>query len=256
MPQFQNAQALIIGGSGGIGLAIVQQLLTDARFERVYATYRDRDRAMALLNLAATEPKLTCLPCDPTAEAQIIATVEKIQQQTDRLHLVLNCVGTLHDRDRQPPLSPEKSLRHIDREQLLHYFDINAIPSVVWAKHAQILLKHPDNSVFATISAKVGSIEDNHLGGWYGYRASKAALNMFLKTIAIEFSRTRQNAIVVALHPGTTDTALSQPFQGNVPPGKLFTPQYTAACLLRVIDQLTPQDNGAFFAWNGDQLPW
>jgi NAD(P)-dependent dehydrogenase (short-subunit alcohol dehydrogenase family) len=108
----------------------------------------------------------------------------------------------------------------------------------------------------ATISAKVGSIGDNSSGGWYGYRASKAALNMFIKTTSIEYKRTCPQAIVVALHPGTTDTNLSLPFQRNVPPDKLFSVDRTVSQLLTVIDGLESSDSGEFFAWDGNKLPW
>ncbi len=118
------------------------------------------------------------------------------------------------------------------------------------------LLRPKSGSIFASISAKVGSIEDNRLGGWYGYRASKAALNMFLKTIAIEYSRRCPKTIVVALHPGTTDTRLSQPFQKNVPPEKLFPVSKTVNLLLEVLAGLKLADSGEFFSWDGSRLPW
>jgi NAD(P)-dependent dehydrogenase (short-subunit alcohol dehydrogenase family) len=110
--------------------------------------------------------------------------------------------------------------------------------------------------VFASISARVGSIGDNRLGGWYAYRGAKAAQNMFTRTLAIEWARTRRNVICVALHPGTTDTELSRPFQANVPPEKLFAPGRTVHQLLEVIDRLTPADSGSFLAWDGSPIPW
>jgi NAD(P)-dependent dehydrogenase (short-subunit alcohol dehydrogenase family) len=123
-------------------------------------------------------------------------------------------------------------------------------------KQVQPLLKHADRSILATISAKVGSIGDNQLGGWYGYRASKTALNMFIRTTAIEYKRICPQAILVALHPGTTDTKLSLPFQRNVPPEKLFSVDRTVSQLLNVIDNLALTDSGEFFAWDGSRLPW
>jgi len=118
------------------------------------------------------------------------------------------------------------------------------------------LLKHSEISIFTTISAKVGSIEDNYLGGWYGYRASKSALNMFLKNIAIEYNRVSKKTIVVALHPGTTDTKLSKPFQGNVVPEKLFSVERCTSQLLSIINALNKDDHGKFFSWDGSILPW
>ena len=153
-------------------------------------------------------------------------------------------------------MQPEKSLRQLNTDQLLHYFQVNSIGAVLLAKHVQPLLKHRDRAIFATISAKVGSIGDNQLGGWYGYRASKAALNMFMRSTAIEYKRTCPRAIVVTLHPGTTDTQLSKPFQRNVPPEKLFAVDRTVQQLLAVLDRLQESDSGEFFSWDGSRLPW
>jgi NAD(P)-dependent dehydrogenase (short-subunit alcohol dehydrogenase family) len=124
------------------------------------------------------------------------------------------------------------------------------------AKHALPLLPKAGKSVFAVISARVGSIEDNRLGGWYGYRASKAALNQFTRTMAIELLRQKREAVCVALHPGTVDTPLSRPFQSGVKAEKLFTPLHAAECLLTVIDGLTPADNGQLLAWDGQRIPF
>lgn len=249
--ELRQGTALIVGASQGIGLGFVKQLLSDDRLDRVFATYRHPATAGALLDLTE-HPKLTCLSLEATEEGEIAQTAAKIQAQAPTLEVVINCVGILHAGD----LQPEKSLRQIDAEQLLRYFQVNSIPSALLAKHLQPLLKKSDRSVFATISAKIGSIEDNRLGGWYGYRASKAALNMLLKTIAIEYSRKNPQTIVVALHPGTTDTRLSAPFQGNVPPEKLFSVERTVNQLLAIIDSLSAADNGSFFSWDGSRLPW
>ncbi|MER3433853.1 MAG: cell-cell signaling protein [Leptolyngbya sp. ERB_1_1] len=238
--------ALIVGASQGIGLEFVRQFLK--RVDRVYATYRDSD--CELFNLE--HPNLERLQLDLTDEAQIEQAIAKIKSETSALHYVINCVGMLHDETTQP----EKSLRHLNADQLLKYFQINSIAAVLLAKHVQPLLKHRDRAIFATISAKVGSIGDNQIGGWYGYRASKAALNMFMRTTAIEFKRTCPNAIVVTLHPGTTDTRLSKPFQRSVPPEKLFSVDRTVHQLLTVLDQLQDSDSGEFFSWDGTKLPW
>ncbi len=248
----QAGVALVVGASQGIGLAFVQQLLADDRLSQVYATYRDSSTAKDLLALATQQSKLACFPLEATDEAAIAHLAQHMQAQVAKLDLLINCVGILHEGDVQP----EKSLRQVEPTVLLRYFQVNSIPSVLLAKHFQALLKGSDRSVFATLSAKIGSIEDNRLGGWYGYRASKAALNMFLKTIAIEFSRKNPHTIVVALHPGTTDTRLSQPFQRNVPPEKLFSCDRTVTQLLAVLDHLTEQDSGSFRSWDGSPIPW
>ncbi|WP_024544563.1 SDR family NAD(P)-dependent oxidoreductase [Picosynechococcus sp. NKBG15041c] len=244
-------EALVIGASRGIGLAFIRQYLGMIHCQRVYGTYRHLSAELKLLQTQYPE-RLVLLPVDVTKEDQIIQAIATLKGQAQRLDEVIYCVGLLH----QQTLQPEKSLRHIHPENLLTYFQINAIGAVLWAKHLAPLLRHGDRAVFAAISAKVGSIEDNRLGGWYGYRASKAALNMFLKNIAIEWKRTMSQAIVVALHPGTTDTELSQPFQKNVPPEKLFTPERTANQLRLVLDRLTDQDSGQFLSWDGTPLPW
>lgn len=249
---FQQGTGLIVGASQGIGLGFVKQLLTDGRVAHLYATYRHPASAAELLALASSHPKLTCVPLDVTHEQEVAQCAAQIQKQNSSLDLAINCVGILHD-DR---LQPEKALRQIEADKLLQYFQINTVPTALLAKHLQPLLKPSRCSVLATISAKVGSIEDNRLGGWYGYRASKAALNMLVKTIAIEYSRRTPKTIVAALHPGTTDTRLSKPFQRNVPPEKLFSVERTVSQLMTVINGLTETDSGKFFSWDGSLLPW
>ncbi|NJL10993.1 MAG: SDR family NAD(P)-dependent oxidoreductase [Calothrix sp. SM1_7_51] len=252
LDEINVANTLILGASQGIGLGFVQKLISDERVKKIYATYRNPDSASELIALAQTSDKLTCLSLDITQETQIQNCLEKIRTDVDKLHLVINCVGVLHEEN----LQPEKSLRSINSDNLLHYFQINSIGSVVLAKHLTPLLKHSDRSVFACISAKLGSIGDNQLGGWYGYRASKAALNMFMRTVAIEYKRSCPKAVVITLHPGTTDTRLSRPFQGNVPPEKLFSVSRTVSQLLGVMEQVKDEDSGGFFSWDGSRLPW
>ncbi|MBE9006198.1 SDR family NAD(P)-dependent oxidoreductase [Fortiea sp. LEGE XX443] len=249
----QNTNTMIIGASQGIGLGFVKNLLQDTRISKIYATYRQQQTAGELLALTDEySDKLTCIEMDITNELQIIESVQNISTQINKLHLVINCVGFLHEGD----LQPEKSLKQINSENLLYYFQVNSIGAVLLAKHLLPLFRHKEPSVFATISAKVGSIGDNQLGGWYGYRASKAALNMFMRTAAIEYARSCPQTLVVTLHPGTTDTRLSRPFQRNVPPEKLFSVERTVTQLLTVIEQLQAGDNGQFFSWDGTRLPW
>ncbi len=244
---------LVIGASGGIGLGFVQQLLNDPTISKIYGVYRNPKSAQKLLSLQQINPdKLTLLQGDITQEKDIINLVNQIKDHTEKIHLMINCVGILHEEN----IEPEKSLKHIETDKLLRYFQVNAIPSVLLDKHLLPLFKHQEPSIFASISAKVGSIEDNYLGGWYGYRVSKSALNMLLKNIAIEYNRVSKNTIVVALHPGTTDTKLSQPFQNNVPPEKLFSVERCTTQLLSVINSLTKKDHGKFFSWDGTVLPW
>ena len=249
----ERTKVLIVGASQGIGLGFVRTLLPRDNIQKIYASYRSKATADDLFTLKKEYgDRLQCLQVDITDESQIETAVKQIQQSSEQLDLALYCVGVLHDRD----LSPEKSLRQIEPEKLIYSFQVNSIGAVLLAKHLMPLFKKSDRSIFAAISAKVGSIGDNRLGGWYGYRASKAALNMFLKTTAIEYSRRCPKTIVVALHPGTTDTRLSRPFQKNVPPGKLFPVEHTVGLLSKVIAGLEPKDSGEFFSWDGTRLPW
>jgi NAD(P)-dependent dehydrogenase (short-subunit alcohol dehydrogenase family) len=243
---------LVIGASRGIGLAFVDQFLAmDAATGPIFATYHNPQAPL----LERSAPHLHCLPLDITDEAQVSELVQQIKAKLPAeqpLRRVINCVGWLHSDTYQP----EKSLRALNVDQLQRYFLVNSIGPGLLFKHLQPLLKHPHRSVLATISAKVGSIGDNASGGWYGYRASKAALNMLMRTAALEYKRSCPQAILVNLHPGTTDTQLSQPFQRSVPPEKLFSPERTTRQLLEVLDHLKPEDSGEFFSWDGSRLPW
>lgn len=162
--------------------------------------------------------------------------------------LIINTIGVLHTAD----WMPEKRLEDINSDQLMDLMKINAIGPVLTIKHFSKLLD-PQNSIMASLSAKVGSIEDNRLGGWYSYRASKAALNMLIKTAAIEFVRTKPNTALVAIHPGTVNSRLSQPFRGE----QIGRPPLDAASdMLRVIENLEKQDSGNFISYSGERLPW
>jgi NAD(P)-dependent dehydrogenase (short-subunit alcohol dehydrogenase family) len=144
----------------------------------------------------------------------------------------------------------------LDAAVMQRVFAVNAFGPALMLRHFHPLLASDGKAVFAAISARVGSIADNRIGGWYSYRASKAALNQFLRTASIEFGRRHKNAIVAALHPGTTDTGLSKPFQANVPDEQLFSVEKTVGYLLSVIDRLSPDDSGGFFAWDGQPIEW
>lgn len=253
LAELDRVNALIVGASQGIGLGFVRALLQQHNIAHIYATYRNPETARELFALEQQHgDRLKCLQVDITQEFQIEKALQHIKEVDKQLHLAIYCVGVLHDRN----LSPEKSLRQIDPEKLIYSFQVNSIGAVLLAKHLMPLFNKSERSIFAAISAKVGSIGDNRLGGWYGYRASKAALNMFLKTTAIEYNRRCPKTIVVALHPGTTDTRLSQPFQKNVPSGKLFPVEHTVNLLSRVIAGLDMKDSGEFFSWDGARLPW
>jgi NAD(P)-dependent dehydrogenase (short-subunit alcohol dehydrogenase family) len=269
LTQIDRANVLVVGGSQGIGLGFVRALLSQENIQQIFATYRQSETASELLELSQQYgDRLKCLQVDVTVESQIAQAIERIKEAVAELHLAIYCVGVLHGGAKprlqaegtapdEGKLSPEKSLKQIEPENLIYSFQVNSIGAVLLAKHLMPLFKNTtQRSIFACISAKVGSIGDNRLGGWYGYRASKAALNMLLKNTAIEYSRRCPKTIVVALHPGTTDTRLSKPFQKNVPEEKLFPVEHTVKLLSGVIANLELQDSGEFFAWDGSKLPW
>ena len=177
-------------------------------------------------------------------ESALVASKDK------PIDMVIIATGILHE----GKLMPEKSLKDLSAEKLQRLFEVNTIVPLLIAKHFLPKLSRETRSIFATLSARVGSISDNQLGGWYSYRASKAALNMIIKNIAIEISRFNKKAIIVGLHPGTVDSNLSKPFQGNVPDGKLFTPEYSTQKLLEVLTSLTSKQSGKCFAWDGKEI--
>ena len=249
-----DSKAIVFGASGGIGLSFLKACLIDQSFSSVVATYRDRSRAAGIFQLANQFPgRLEGFALDVTKESDINQVPDILKQEGDSLHLAINCIGILHEGN---DFQPEKRLEQLSTENLLRYFQVNSLPTALLAERLLPFFRHRDRSVFATVSAKVGSIGDNRSGGWYGYRASKAALNMFIKTAAIEYKRRSPNTILAALHPGTTDTHLSKPFQGNVPPEKLFSSDRTVQQLMDIIYRLDSTQSGDFFSWDGTLLPW
>jgi NAD(P)-dependent dehydrogenase (short-subunit alcohol dehydrogenase family) len=205
------------------------------------------------MNVEGAGGRSAWLPLDLEREETIVAAAETIRASVDGLHLAIVATGILHDGAR---LKPEKSWRALDGEAMATAFRLNAIGPALVAKHFLPLLAMGRKSVFAALSARVGSIGDNRLGGWHAYRASKAALNMLIRTLAVELSARNPDALCVGLHPGTVDTALSKPFQANVPAGKLFAPETSARYLLGVLDRLTPANSGSIYAWDGEKIPF
>ena len=244
--------AFVQGASRGIGLELVRQLLAGNNGSVVFASCREPHKALSLKELALAHPeRLMLLAADATQEATLERAAERIGATTDKLSLIVNVAGVLHG----PGFGPEKKLAQVDPEVLRAVFQVNAFGPLVVAKHFHHFLRHRGRTVFASLSARVGSISDNHLGGWYAYRGSKAAQNMFTKTLAIELGRIAPSAIVVGLHPGTVATDLSQPFQRGVPRDKLFTPSKAVQSLLAVIGELSREDSGKVFAWDGAEIP-
>jgi NAD(P)-dependent dehydrogenase (short-subunit alcohol dehydrogenase family) len=249
-----GSNVLVQGSSRGIGYEFVRQLVQCPGLGLVFAACRTPERAADLHALRAVDSRLRIVRLDATSEDSIAAAAAAVADAAPRLHLIVNSAGVLHDP--VTGLAPEKRLAQVSADGLVQAFATNAFGPLLVAKHFEALLAHRERAVFASISARVGSIGDNRLGGWYAYRGAKAAQNMFTRTLAIEWARSRRNVICVALHPGTTDTELSRPFQGNVPPGKLFPAERTVRQLLAVIDGLRPTDSGRFLAWDGSDIPW
>ena len=242
--------ALVVGASRGIGLAITRQLLRDRSVETVCATYRREESAEGLLDIRAHG--LRALEVDVTSDRSMEELAGHLRASGERPDLVINCAGILHDEDMQP----EKALSHCRRDAMMRAFEVNSVGPLMLARAVIPLMSRRQPAHFAALSAMVGSIGDNRLGGWYAYRASKAALNQFLRTLAVECRRSHPQLCITAIHPGTTDTALSRPFQANVKPGKLYTPAQTAERVLRVISAGQAEESGRFMNWDGEPIPW
>jgi len=225
--------ALVVGASGGIGGALVRALEASGRFEAVQALSRSTAPALDLLE-----------------ERTIQACAEALQLSGLPVRLILDATGFLHNNT----WNPEKSWQQLDPAHMAHSFAVNAIGPALLMKHLLPLLPREGKSVFATLSAKVGSIGDNRLGGWYSYRASKAALNQLVHTAAIELRRRHPFALCIAIHPGTVDTGLSSPFAKSGL--DVRTPDEAARRLLAVLDGLQQEDSGGFFNHDGSALPW
>ena len=229
------SSAVVIGASGGIGGALADALEEEAGHAKVWRFGRS----------LAGEAHL-----DLTDEASIEAAAARVAAGPPPA-LILVATGILGEGER----GPEKALRDLDPDWLARVFAINTIGPALVAKHFLPLMPRTGAPVFAALSARVGSISDNRLGGWHGYRASKAALNMLIRNFAIDAARHNNRSIVVALHPGTVDTKLSAPFRGSVAPGKLFDRERAALQLLDVVEGLKPGDSGKCFAWDGAEIP-
>lgn len=218
---------LIIGSKGTIGTALVKAFKDEGQvitLSRELTNYRDSS----------------------------LADIAKDFSTELRFRSIICCVGTLHDGHVQP----EKSFQQINTESLEHYFYVNSIIPMLAIKHFSPLLDQNRESTFACLSAMVGSTQDNRLGGWYGYRASKAALNSLVKTSSIELRRSNKKACLISIHPGTTVGDLSAPFAKKVKPEKYYTPEQSAERIKAVMDNVTPEQTGGFFNWDGSVLPW
>lgn len=237
-------RCVVVGASGGIGSAFVDHLLARDSVEQVYGFARSMSRA-------ANPERLVWGRLDYADTATIEAAAEQVKED-GQIDLVIVATGLLHAED---GFGPEKSLRQLDPEALARNYLVNSIGPMMVAKYFLPLLVKDEKSVFAALSARVGSISDNRIGGWYGYRAAKAGLNQMLRTASIEHQRRWPHSVLIGLHPGTVDTGLSKPFQRNVAEGKLFTAQHSTEQMLDVIDRVTAEDSGNVFAYDASQIP-
>lgn len=228
----KDGVAVVFGAGGGIGGALVEAIRAVEKFKHVVSFSRTTSPAIDLLDEGS------------------LARAAAFAADQGELRLVIDATGFLHD-DHQVP---EKSWRQLDATNLARAFALNAIGPALIMKHTLPRLPQSGKAVFATLSARVGSISDNRLGGWYSYRASKAALNQLVRTAAVELTRRSADALCIALHPGTVATALSAPF--SVTGLEVHSPATAARHLLAVVDQLTADATGEFFDWRGQPVPW
>ncbi|HEY9030332.1 MAG TPA: SDR family NAD(P)-dependent oxidoreductase [Kangiella sp.] len=248
--------AIVFGANGGIGQEFVKQALE--RYAVVFACSRPKEPTSDSSQLPDIKPLdngLVKVKLNPLDEEKLQRFSQHVSNQYGHVDLIINAIGILHD---SKELQPEKKIEDFKLDNFVEVMTINASTTALIAKHFIKLLKKSDAqpAILASLSARVGSISDNRLGGWYSYRASKAALNQIIKTLSIEVARRNKNTAIIGLHPGTTDTKLSKPFQQNVKPEKLFSTEYSVRRMFQIIDNLFLEDNGKFFAWDGSTIEW
>jgi NAD(P)-dependent dehydrogenase (short-subunit alcohol dehydrogenase family) len=241
-------RALVIGSSGGIAKELVRQLYNSGIYHQVHAVSRSTPTSV----ISGVEYH----QLESEDESQVAAYCQQLKQTGEQFSLVVCCIGSLHGKDGSQSIMPEKRLEDINQANLNFYFTTNTIIPAIWLKHVEKLLKGEQPAKLVFLSARVASITDNQLGGWYGYRASKSALNMLIKSAQIECKRRAKNICLVSYHPGTVDTELSKPFQANVPQGKLFSSEFTINKLLEHIPALTPEEGPHYIDWQGKAIPW
>lgn len=257
----EGGVSMVQGASRGLGLEFVKQLLVRNSQEHVIATCRNPNTAAGLIELKNKfSERLHIQKLDLTIDSTIEDCAKAIGERHGYLNLLVNASGILSIPD---VIQPETTLTKVERSSLLLAYEVNAVGPILVTKHMWPLLKagggngsERDVAVVANISARVGSIGDNRLGGWHSYRASKTALNQLTKCVAVEFARKKDPIICILLHPGTVDTDLSKPFQKNVPKDKLFTKEFSVGRLLGIIDSSKSHDNGKFFDWDHKEIVW
>ncbi len=239
-----NLNIVIFGSHGGIGEALVNHFHNNEKVSKIYSFSRSKT--------SFSSNKIIENKIDITDENSVKYASEKIAKN-DKIDIIIIATGILHD---DKGLTPEKSLRDINVENMVNSYKVNTVGPALIAKHFIPLLNRDRKTIFSAISARVSSISDNHLGGWYAYRASKTALNQILKTVSIEAGRKFKQTCVIGLHPGTVDTGLSEPFKANVSSDKLFTSEFASECLINVLDKVEPKDGGKLFDWEGKTIDY
>ena len=232
----------VIGSSGAIGNALSNRLLEDDSVETIYKFSRSQK--------SEGNQKEKNFFIDIEDENSIKKSTENIPEDI-KFDMIFVATGILHNDD---DIFPEKSIKDINADKLKRVLSINTIGPTLVGKYFIPYLNNKSKSIFAFLSARVGSISENKLGGWYSYRSSKTALNQIIKNFSIEIKRTNPNAIFVGLQPGTVSSFLSKPFEKNVKSENLFTPDFSASKLLEVIDNLESKDTGKLIAWNGKEI--
>jgi NAD(P)-dependent dehydrogenase (short-subunit alcohol dehydrogenase family) len=242
-----KSTALIIGASGGLGSALCQRWLQDEQIDSVIAVSRN-----PLSEEKKNTPKaMHFIQCD-YSEAAITDACKKIDTLTDCIAHICICNGILHDGEHWP----EKRIEEVNARTLQDIFTINSVIPMLWLKSLVSIVKGNTDCIIAVFSARIGSIGDNRSGGWYSYRASKAALNMLLKTAAIEYARRAKNIKLIAFHPGTTDTALSKPFQRSVNSENLFSTEFVADHLVEIMKHQVTDGELSYIDWENKAIVW
>jgi len=242
----EKTNALVLGASGGLAQALIAGFLADQNIETVIAV-----SSKPAADSVQAESGLLWIQTE-YAEPAMAEVVEQLKDYSGSISRVCICHGLLHT----DSLWPEKRLEDIKPEALHEIFQANAVVPALWLKLLHRVLKAKQPTIVAALSARVGSISDNRLGGWYAYRSSKSALNMLLKNIAIEYARRVKNVKLISFHPGTTDTDLSKPFQAAVPEGKLFTPEFVAERLIGIMDSAVVDGQLSYLDWDNKTIPY
>jgi NAD(P)-dependent dehydrogenase (short-subunit alcohol dehydrogenase family) len=230
----------IIGSSGAIGRAFLDAYIADKDISNIYSISRTE--------VKSNDKRIIHINIDVTDEVSVKAAASKIEE--NRLDRLIVATGVLHTKS----FGPEKSIKDIKIENFVKIFSVNTFGPALIGKYFLPLMTKDQKSIVAFLSARVGSISDNKLGGWYAYRASKSALNQIIKNFSIEAKRTNSSGIIIGLQPGTVKSKLSEPFQKNVKKGKLFLPEDSVDSLVKVIENVMQNDSGKIFDWEGEEI--